>query len=295
MARPVQVFPQPAAVHPRKKARLRPDTFVRAVSFALLLLFVVVWIIPFLWAIDTSLKPEGETTIVPISWLSSHFNLDNFGQVLSQGDLPRWYLNSLINSSVVTVVTVVLASMAAFAFSQIRFSGRGVMFWVVMAGIMIPGQMLIVPLYTMMNDWNFIDTYWGVILPQLANPIAVFVFKQFFDGIPKELSDAAVLDGCSKFRIYWRVWMPLAKSATAAVAIFSFVWSWNNFLWPLIVITSTEMMPLTVGLGTVLSAYGIQYAEIMASAVLAAIPILLVFAAFQKQIVQGIAGSGIKG
>jgi multiple sugar transport system permease protein len=209
--------------------------------------------------------------------------------------LPRWYLNSLIISSVITVATVVLASLASFAFSQIRFRGRGVMFWVVMAGIMIPGQMLIVPLYTMMNDWNFIDTYWGVILPQLANPIAVFVFKQFFDGIPHELSDAAVLDGCSKFRIYWRVWMPLAKSATTAVAIFSFVWSWNNFLWPLIVITDTDMMPLTVGLGSVLSAYGIQYAEIMASAVLAAIPILVVFAVFQKQIVQGIAGSGIKG
>ena len=295
MAWQVEAVPKPAAIRPRKTNRQRVDMLVRAGSFVLLLLFVVLWLIPFAWAIDTSLKPEGETTIVPVTWLSSHFNLDNFGQVLNQGNLPQWYLNSLINSSVVTVATVVLASLAAFSFSQIRFRGRGVMFWVVMAGVMIPGQMLIVPLYTMMNDWNFIDTYWGVILPQIANPIAVFVFKQFFDGIPKELSDAAVLDGCSKLRIYWRVWMPLAKSATAAVAIFSFVWSWNNFLWPLIVITSTSMMPLTVGLGSVLSAYGIEYAEIMASAVLAAIPILVVFAVFQKQIVQGIAGSGIKG
>jgi multiple sugar transport system permease protein len=280
---------------PRQGDQRGAEMALRVASFILLLLFVVVWLVPFAWAVDTSLKPEGETTIVPITWLSSHFNLDSYGQVLDQGNLPRWYLNSFVISSVVTVATIILASLASFAFSQIRFRGRQVMFWVVMAGIMIPGQMLIVPLYTMMNDWNLVDTYWAVILPQIPNSIAVFVFKQFFDGIPKELSDAAVLDGCSKLRIYWRVWMPLAKSATAAVAIFSFVWSWNNFLWPLIAIVSTEMMPLTVGLGTILSAYGIQYAEIMASAVLAAIPILIVFAVFQKQIVQGIAGSGIKG
>jgi multiple sugar transport system permease protein len=283
------------AVHVRKSSRLHRHEIIRIVAFILLLLFVIVWVIPFAWALDTSLKPEGETTIVPISWLSSHFNLDSYGQVLADGNIPRWYLNSMIVSCVVTLSTVVLGSLAAFAFSQVRFHGRTIVFWVIMAGIMVPGQMLIVPLYTMMNDWNFVDSYWGVILPQIANPIAVFVFKQFFDGIPHELSDAAVLDGCSKFRIYWRVWMPLATSATAAVAIFSFVWSWNNFLWPLIVIVSTDMMTLTLGLGTVLSNYGIQYAYIMASAVLAAIPILVVFAIFQKQIVQGIASSGIKG
>ena len=285
-------------ISPAKVARSaqgRNRTVMRYVSLALMMLFVAAWLVPFAWALDTSLKPEGETTIVPISWLSSHFNLDAYGKILAAGTIPRWYLNSLINSSVITVVTVVLASLAAYAFSQIRFHGRGLLFWLIMAGIMVPAQILIVPLFTMMNDWNLIDTYWGVILPQLASPIGVFVFKQFFDGIPHELDDAAVIDGCSRVRIYWQVWMPLAKSATAAVAIFTFVWSWNNFLWPLIVIESTEMMPLTVGLGTVLSSFGLQYAQIMASAVLSAVPILVVFAIFQRQIVQGIAGSGIKG
>lgn len=285
-------------ISPAKVARSaqgRNRTIMRYVSLALMMLFVAVWLVPFAWALDTSLKPEGETTIVPISWLSSHFNLDAYGKMLAAGTLPRWYLNSLINSSVITVVTVVLASLAAYAFSQIRFHGHVLLFWLIMAGIMVPAQVLIVPLFMMMNDWNLIDTYWGVILPQLASPIGVFVFKQFFDGIPHELDDAAVIDGCSRVRIYWQVWMPLAKSATAAVAIFTFVWSWNNFLWPLIVIQSTEMMPLTVGLGTVLSSFGLQYAQIMASAVMAAVPILVVFAIFQRQIVQGIAGSGIKG
>jgi multiple sugar transport system permease protein len=288
------VVPSTAVKAPRSAIERR-RAIVRAICFVLLILFVVIWVVPFAWALDTALKPEGETTVVPITWLSSHFNLDAFGKILAAGSLPRWYLNSLINSSVITVVTVLLASLAGYAFSQIRFRGRVLLFWVVMAGIMVPGQVLIVPLFTMMNDWNLVDTYWGVILPQLASPIGVFVFKQFFDGIPRELNDASVIDGCSKFRIYWQVWMPLAKSATAAVAIFTFVFSWNNFLWPLIVIQSTEMMPLTVGLGSVLSSFGLQYAQIMASAVLAAIPILVIFAIFQKQIVQGIAGSGIKG
>jgi multiple sugar transport system permease protein len=283
------------SVRAPESARKRNRAIVRAISFVLLLAFAVIWVIPYAWALDTALKPEGETTIVPITWWSSHFNLDSFGKVLSAGTLPRWYLNSVIISVVVTIATVVLASLASFAFSQIRFRGRWFLFWLVMAGIMVPGQLLIVPLFTMMNDLNFVDTYWGVILPQLASPIAVFVFKQFFDGIPRELGEAAVMDGCSKLRIYWQIWMPLSKSAVAAVAIFSFVWSWNNFLWPLIVITSTEMMPLTVGLANVQSAFGLQYAQIMASAILAAVPILIVFALFQKQIVQGIAGTGIKG
>ena len=123
----------------------------------------------------------------------------------------------------------------------------------------------------------------------------MFIFKQFFDGIPRELNEAARIDGSSLFRIYWQIWLPLARPALAAVGILSFIWSWNNFLWPLIVITSTENMPLTVGLSTVQGSFGLRYAQIMASAVLAAIPILVVFVIFQRQIVQGIASSGVKG
>jgi multiple sugar transport system permease protein len=293
MAQQQAAAPPIARTKPGGQTRTR--TVVRTISFVVLVAFVVVWLVPFAWAIDTALKPEGETTIVPITWWSSHFNFDAFGKILSAGNLARWYLNSVINSVVITISVVVLASLAAYAFSQIRFRGRWFLFWLVMAGLMVPGQLLIVPLFTMMNDLNFVDTYWGVILPQLASPIAVFVFKQFFDGIPHEFGEAAVLDGATKFRIYVQVWMPLSRSAIAAVSIFTFVWSWNNFLWPLIVLQSTEMMPLTVGLSTVISSYGLQYAQIMASAVLATIPILLVFAIFQRQIVEGIASSGVKG
>ncbi len=160
---------------------------------------------------------------------------------------------------------------------------------------MVPGQILIVPLFTEMQALRLVDTYWGIILPQVASPVAVFIFKQFFDGIPRELEEAAILDGASRLRVYWQIWMPLSRSAIAAVSIFTFVAAWNNFLWPFIVITNPDMMTLPVGLSQVQTAYGIRYAQIMASAVLGGLPLLVVFLFFQRQIVQGIAGTGIKG
>jgi multiple sugar transport system permease protein len=285
----------PPAITLRPSGAHRRQTLASAAAFIALIVVTAIWLVPFAWALDTALKPESETTAIPARWIPAHVTLAAFGKVLSAGSLPRWYLNSVIVSVAVTLATVVLASFAAYAFSQVPFRGRRWLFALVMAGLMVPAQVLIVPLYTMMNNLGLVNTYQGVILPQIASPIAVFILKQFFDGLPKELAEAAVMDGCSRFRIFWQIWIPLSRAAIAAVSIFTFVWAWNNFLWPLIVITSTDMMPLTVGLSTVQSSFGLQYAQVMASAVLAAIPILLVFAIFQRQIVQGIAGTGIKG
>jgi multiple sugar transport system permease protein len=248
-----------------------------------------------LWAIDTALKPEGETTAIPVSWLASHFTLAAFISTFATTNLPRWFFNSFLTSAIISVVTVILASLAAFAFSRVPFRGKNVIFWIILAGIMIPGQILIVPLFTQMQAFGLVDTYWGIILPQLASPIAVFIFKQYFDGIPFELEEAAVMDGASLFRVYWQIWMPLARPAIAAVAIFAFVISWNNFLWPFIVISGNNMMTVPVGLSTVQTSFGIRYAQIMATAVLGGIPVLIVFLFFQRQIVQGIAGTGLKG
>ncbi len=285
----------PPAIDLRPSGARRRRTLASAAAFIALIIVTVIWLVPFAWALDTAIKPESETTAIPSQWIPAHATLAAFGKVLSAGSLPRWYLNSVIVSVAITLITVVLASLAAYAFSQVPFRGRRLLFAVVMAGLMVPAQVLIVPLYTMMNNLGLVNTYQGVILPQIASPIAVFILKQFFDGLPRELAEAAVMDGCSRFRIFWQIWIPLSRAAIAAVSIFTFVWAWNNFLWPLIVITSTDMMPLTVGLSTVQSSFGLQYAQIMASAVLAAIPILVVFAIFQRQIVQGIAGTGIKG
>jgi multiple sugar transport system permease protein len=265
------------------------------VCVGVLVAFSLLWLVPLLWALDTSLKPEGETTKVPVTWLIDNPTLAAYAKVLGAGNVLQWYANSFIISILVAALSVVTASMAAFALSRIRFRGSNAVFWLILAGIMIPGQALIVPLFREFAAVDMIDTYWAVILPQIAAPVAVFVFKQFFDGIPRELEEAALVDGASRFHIFFRIFLPLSRPAISAVSIFTFVWSWNNFLWPLLVLTSTPLMTLPVGLATVSSAYGIQYASIMASAVLGALPLLVVFLLFQRRIVEGIAGTGLKG
>jgi multiple sugar transport system permease protein len=265
------------------------------IALIVLIVLALLWVLPLLWALDTALKPESETTAIPVSWLASHFTLAAFQTTLATSGLPRWYLNSILTSVVISAVTVVLASLAAFAISRIPFRGSNILFWIILGGIMVPSQILIVPLFTEMQSFGMVDTYWGLILPQIASPIAVFIFKQYFDGIPHELEEAAVIDGASLLRVYWQIWMPLAGPAIAAVAIFAFVFSWNNFLWPFVVITGNDMMTLPVGLATVQTSFGIRYAQIMATALLGGIPVLIVFLFFQRQIVQGIAGTGLKG
>ena len=262
--------------------------------YVILTVLAILWIIPLLWAVDTAFKPETETTTIPVSWLPTHFTFQAFAEVLQAGELPRWYLNSILTSVVITVLTVVLASMAAFAFSRIPFRGRNVTFWLVIAGIMVPAPILIIPLFTVIQSFGLVNSYLGIILPQIAVSVAVFIFKQFFDGLPHELEEAAIMDGASRWRVYWQIWMPLSQPAIAAVAIFAFVASWNNFVWPFIAVTSTQMMTLPVGLATVQTSYGIHYAQIMATAVLGGLPTLIAFLFFQRQIVQGFAGSGLK-
>jgi multiple sugar transport system permease protein len=276
-------------------AGLSKRQIANGATLVLLIILAILWLVPLLWAIDTSLKPEGETTAIPVSWLASHFTLDAYITTFTTSNIPRWYFNSFLTSAIISAATVFLASLAAFAFSRIPFRGKNILFWVILAGIMVPGQILIIPLFTQMQAFNMVDTYWGIILPQIASPIAVFIFKQFFDGIPHELEEAAVMDGASRLRVYWQIWMPLARPAIAAVAIFAFVISWNNFIWPFVVITGNDMMTIPVGLATVQTSFGIRYAQIMATAVLGGIPVLIVFLFFQRQIVQGIAGTGLKG
>lgn len=274
----------------RRLRRTRPGDVA---AFVVLFIVSVAWVVPLAWAVDTSLKPEPQTTPIPPSWSASHWTLSAYLKVLDNGDLPRWFMNSAITSVIIMAGTVLLASLAGYALSRIRFRGRAMLFWLILAGIMIPVESLVVPLFYEINSLNMVDTYWGIILPQLASPVSVFIFKQYFDGIPREFEEAAVIDGASPLRVYWRVMMPLSMPAIATVAILSFIASWNNFLWPLIVVTGSNMMTIPVGLSTVQGAYGIQYAQVMASTVLAALPMLIVFGFFQRQIVEGVSG-GLK-
>jgi len=265
------------------------------VALVVAVLLALVWLAPLAWALATSLKPDAETTATPVKWFGSKVTFNAYSEVLGNGSMWRWYFNSLLVSVVVTVLTLLFSSMAAFAFSNIRFKGREIAYFLIAAGLIVPFQALIVPLFEEMDKFGMVDTYWGIILPQVAAPIAVLVFKRFFDGIPKELEESARLDGASPLRIWWQIWMPLSRPAIAAVGIFTFVMSWNNFLWPFIVTSARGLQTIPVGLATVQSFYGAQYAQVMALALLGALPLFVAFILFQRQIVEGISSTGLKG
>jgi multiple sugar transport system permease protein len=263
------------------------------VCTGVLIAFALIWIVPIAWAIDTALKPNSETTAV--TWIIKNPTFASFRSVIEQGDILNWYATSFITSTLTAVATVLAASMAGFALSRLKFRHKQMAFWLILAGLMIPGQVLIVPLFREFNSIHLLNSYWAVILPQIPTAIAVFVFKQFFDAIPRDLEDAARVDGASSWRVYREIVMPLSKPAVSAVAIFTFVWSWNNLLWPLLAMSNPDLMTIPVGLATVQGSYGIRYADVMASAILGALPLVVIFLLFQRRIVEGIAGTGLKG
>lgn len=292
VATDVREQPSPAATALVRSIDRRVRLFNRCCA-GVLVAFALVWLVPLAWAVDTALKPNAETTST--TWLIENPTLGSFRTLLSQGDIFNWYAASFVTSALVAAGTVITASMAAYALSRLRFRYRRTVFWFILIGIMIPGQVLIVPWFREFNALNLLNTYWAVALPQIPTAIAVFIFKQFFDGLPRDLDEAARLDGAGFFRTYRQVVMPLSRPVVSAVAIFSFVWAWNNLLWPLLAVTNPKLMTIPVGLATVQGTYGIRYADTMASAILGALPLVLVFLLFQRRIVEGIAGTGLKG
>jgi multiple sugar transport system permease protein len=275
-----------------QRAQTRVKLFNR-ICVGVLIAFALLWLVPLAWALDTALKPNAETTRT--TWAISDPTLDAFSRVLRDTDILTWFGSSLFISTLTAAGTVLVASLAAYALSRMRFRYRTAVFWAVLAGIMIPGQVLIVPWFREFDALGLLNTWWAVSLPQIPTAIAVFIFKQFFDGLPRELEEVARMDGAGYLRIYRKIIMPLARPAVAAVAIFTFVGSWNDLLWPLLVLSNPDIMTIPVGLATVQGAFGIRYADTMASAILGAIPLVAVFLLFQRHIVEGIAGSGLKG
>jgi multiple sugar transport system permease protein len=263
------------------------------ICLGVLLACSLIWLIPLAWALDTALKPNSETTHV--SWMIHNPTFAAFARTFQGTDMVNWYISSAITSVLTALVTVVTGSMAAFALSRMTFRYKGLAFWLILIGIMIPSQVLIVPQFREFDAVHLLNTFWAVILPQAPTAIAVFIFKQFFDGLPRDLDEAAKVDGAGVFRIYWTVAMPLSRPAVAAVGIFTFVQTWNNLLWPLLVLSNPKLMTVPVGLATVQGNFGIRYADTMATAILGALPLVAVFLLFQRHIVQGIAGTGLKG
>jgi multiple sugar transport system permease protein len=274
----------------------RYTPLARAGLVTALAVLAVLWLAPLFWALATSLKQEADTTTVPLELVPDRgFTLQAYASVLANGNLVTWFANSTLVTVVVTVLTVALSAAAAYGFSRTRFRGRRLLFALTIAGIMVPPQILIVPLYRQMLAMGLADTYAGIILPQLVLPAMVFILKKFFDGIPHELEEAARMDGAGSLRIFLQIVLPLSRSILAAVAIFVFIHAWNNFLWPFIITSDPGLMTLPVGLVQVQSSFGVRYAQVMAGTILAGLPLILMFMLFQRQIIRGVATTGLGG
>lgn len=267
----------------------------RILAGTVLTVLAVAWLAPFFWAAVSSLQSEQDVATPGLSPFKGPLTLDAYQQVFDRGNVPLWAFNSLLIAGLVTLITVAVSTLAAYGFSRGTFRGRRALMGITVASVMVPPQLLIVPLFRQMLSFDLVDTYWAVILPQVVAPMMVFILKRFFDAVPIELEEAARIDGASELRVFRSIVLPLSRPIVAAVSIFVFIGAWNNFLWPFIVTNDSGLMTLPVGLATVKDNYGLKYAQSMASALLAALPLIVVFLLFQRRIIRSVATTGLGG
>lgn len=259
------------------------------------ILVLIIWIFPLLWMGITSLHIEEALVSKDFHFLPKDATFFNYYKAITSSYILKWLLNSLFASFLTMILTLIVDAPIAYAFAKIKFKGKNILFWLVMAGMMVPFQVLIIPLYLQFNSYHLINSLLAVVLPRISLPIGVFILKQFFEGIPDSLEESAFIDGASRFRIFLSIIIPLGSSALATVTILSFINCWNDFLWPLIAINDTVKYTITVGIANFQGTHGTQYALIMSGAVIASIPQFIFYLFFRKKIVEGIAMSGIKG
>lgn len=255
-----------------------------------------IWAFPLYWAIVTSLKPEYDVVRPGLHLLPQVWTLAGYLYVFAHTPIGHWYLNSLATSVLITALVIGMSAACGYAISQLRFHGRRLLFAIILASFMVPMQALMITHFILMNDFGLVDRWGGVILPQLIVPVAVIVYKQFFDSIPREFREAAVVDGASEFRLFARIYLPMNWGITTALAIITFIAAWNNFLWPFLVTSTDRAMTVTVGIVQVHDAFGVQYARNMAAAVLAALPVAVAYLIFQRRVTEAVMlSAGIKG
>ena len=251
---------------------------------------------PFFWMAVTSLKSAPEIQRVPLQvapddWL----NFANYVEVFKRQPFLRFLVNSAIVASIAAVSSVVVSSLAGFGFAKYRFPGRDVFFLAIVGILMVPFQSVVVPLYVWMNDFGLLDTYAGIVAPDLVSVFGVFLMRNAIEAIPNDYLDAARIDGAGELKIFFLVVLPSVKPAIATLLIIKFMWSWNEFFWPMVVTTSPTMKVVTIGLTSFTNMYFIEYNLLTAAAVISIVPILLIFVVLQRWVVQGVVMSGIKG
>lgn len=257
-------------------------------------LLAFVTIAPFVWMILTSVKDMSDIFVYPPKWLPDKLHLDNYVKAFSAAPFAKYYFNSIFVAVTVTIGQLITCSMAAFAFARLKFRGRNFLFYTFLATLMIPYNVTMIPSFMVLYWLGWVDTYQALIVPGLASAFGVFLLRQFFMTIPKELEEAAYMDGASRFTVLRRIIIPLAKPALATLAVFTFMGVFNDFIWALIVINSETMRTVQLGLAVFRDRYLTQWDLLMAGSVTAVLPILIVFFFAQKYFIKGIALSGLK-
>jgi multiple sugar transport system permease protein len=269
-------------------------TVKKALLHLLLISGAVIMIFPFVWGVATSLKDMREVLANPFSLIPDRVTMINYSNVFTSIPIGRFFLNSLIVSLTITVCQLFTCSLAAYGFSRLRFPFREGFFYILLATMMIPQQVIMIPVYIILNMLRMIDTYAALILPFASSAFGVFLLRQFFLTIPKELEEAAFLDGCGHLGFLFRIMIPISKPVLATLAIFVFMWSWNNYLWPLVVTNRIEIRTLQYGLAMFKEEGGINWGQLMAGTTIATVPVLAVFLLAQRQFIESLTLTGIK-
>ena len=256
----------------------------------------VIWAFPLYWAVITTFKPEHEVVRPYIELWPDTFTVEAYFHIIANTKIVRWYINSIIVSGVITVAVVGMGAACGYAISQLRFPGRTLLWWLILASFMVPIQALIVNHFVIMSNVKLVNTLPGIILPQLIAPVVIIVYKQFFDSVPRDFREAAVIDGASEFQLLFKIYLPMNWGVTTALAIITFIGAWNAFLWPFLVTTTEDVMPVAVGITQVQDAFGIYYARLLAGAVMTGLPVAIVYLIFQRRVTQAIMlTAGVKG
>ena len=267
----------------------------RLVLYLVLILIGAFFVLPLAWMFSTAFKPFVET--LQPTWIPQAPTLENFTNIFNDPSIPvlRWFMNSVGVALGFTALVVIIDSLAAYAYARMEFAGRNVLFGLLLATLVMPGIMFLVPNYLTVVRLGWLNSYQGVIAPGLSGVFGVFFLRQFFQSIPKELEEAAYIDGATVFTTFLRVSLPLAKGAIATLAIITFLTSWNDFLWPLLILNDRTLQTLPVGLATIQGQYSFDYGKLMAGAVVTAVPVLILYVFLQRYIIQNVAMTGLKG
>ena len=278
-----------------QKSRFSSWSWRMALAYVVLSLGAIAMVIPFLWMLSTSLKTEMQAYRFPPIWIPEPVAWSNYPDTWNALPFDLFFFNSAFVSLILTVGQLATCSLGAFAFARLHFPGREKLFVLYLATLMIPFQVIMIPLFVLVSRMGWIDSYWGLTVPLVFSPYGTFLLRQIFKSIPLELEDASKIDGCTYWRIYWNVMVPLSKPALATLGIFVFMWSWNNFLWPLLIVNSLEMKTLPLGLAYFLGQYTIYWNLLMVGATISLLPMLIIFFFAQRYFIQGVVISGVKG